>query len=123
MYEYKVVKIIKVIDGDTVDVEISLGYGVCAKFRFRLAGIDTPEIYGAQASEEGQAAKAFVERWFEDRSDCYITVRTYKGSNATVGIGDGAFGRWMGSFIAYKEGSSAVFDDLSLDLINEGYVK
>ena len=43
MYEYKC-KIVKVIDGDTVDVDIDLGFGVWLhKERIRLYGIDTPE--------------------------------------------------------------------------------
>jgi micrococcal nuclease len=43
MYEYRI-KIVKVIDGDTVDVDIDLGFGVwLKKERVRLFGIDTPE--------------------------------------------------------------------------------
>ena len=43
MYEYKV-KIVKIVDGDTVDVDIDLGFGVWLKDeRVRIMGIDTPE--------------------------------------------------------------------------------
>ena len=43
MYEYNV-KILKVIDGDTIDVDIDLGFGVWLhKERVRMMGIDTPE--------------------------------------------------------------------------------
>ena len=43
MYEYKVIEVTKVVDGDTVDVLIDLGFGICYHQRVRLAGIDAPE--------------------------------------------------------------------------------
>ena len=52
MYEYHC-KIIKVIDGDTVDVDIDLGFGVwLKKERVRVNGIDTPEIRGKTPEEK-----------------------------------------------------------------------
>ena len=126
MYEYRVRKILRVVDGDTIDAEISLGFGLSANFRFRLQGIDTPEIYGAGATEQGKAAKAFVEKWFEGRFNHggSVTVRTFKASDATLGIGDGAFGRWLGAFIAWPgEPGGEHYSDLSLDLINEGFAQ
>ena len=53
MYEYKV-KIIKIIDGDTVDVDIDLGFGVWLRNeRVRLYGIDTPESRTRDKVENG----------------------------------------------------------------------
>ena len=43
MYEYRVKKVIKVVDGDTIDVDIDLGFNVSFSQRVRLAGIDTHE--------------------------------------------------------------------------------
>jgi micrococcal nuclease len=43
MYEYRVKKVLKVVDGDTIDVEIDLGFDISFTSRVRLAGIDTPE--------------------------------------------------------------------------------
>jgi micrococcal nuclease len=43
MYEYSVKKVLKVVDGDTIDVDIDLGFNVSYTQRVRLAGIDTPE--------------------------------------------------------------------------------
>jgi len=43
MYEYRVKKILKVVDGDTIDVDIDLGFSISYTQRVRLAGIDTPE--------------------------------------------------------------------------------
>jgi micrococcal nuclease len=43
MYEYRVRKVLKVVDGDTIDVDIDLGFNITYYQRVRLAGIDTPE--------------------------------------------------------------------------------
>jgi len=43
MYEYRVKKVLKVVDGDTIDVDIDLGFNISYYQRVRLAGIDTPE--------------------------------------------------------------------------------
>ena len=63
MYEYKCT-IDRVVDGDTVDVDIDLGFGVwLKKQRIRLYGIDTPESRTRDLEEKkyGNAAKAFVQ--------------------------------------------------------------
>ena len=63
MYEYKI-KIIKVVDGDTVDVDIDLGFGVWLhKERVRLYGIDTPESRTRDLEEKkyGKAASAYLK--------------------------------------------------------------
>ena len=60
MYEYKA-KLVKVVDGDTVDVDIDLGFGVWLKNeRVRIMGIDTPESRTRDKVEKifGLAAKA-----------------------------------------------------------------
>ena len=64
MYEYKC-KIRKVVDGDTVDVDIDLGFGVwLRKQRVRLVGIDTPESRTKDLEEKkyGLAAKEFLTK-------------------------------------------------------------
>lgn len=52
MYEYHVKKIYKVVDGDTIDVDIDLGFNVSFFQRVRLAGIDTPESRTKDAYEK-----------------------------------------------------------------------
>ena len=42
-FKYRVSSLEKVVDGDTIDVNIDLGFDVCTKHRVRLLGIDTPE--------------------------------------------------------------------------------
>lgn len=100
IYLYRVLDILRVVDGDTIDARLSLGFGLTAAFRFRLADVDTPEIYGVNSSPEGHEAKEFVEHWL----DRPLLVETYKSSDSTVGIGDGAFGRWLGDFIDVDSG-------------------
>ena len=43
MYEYRVKQVLRVVDGDTIDVDIDLGFDISFTSRVRLAGIDTPE--------------------------------------------------------------------------------
>ena len=43
MYEYRIKEVVKVVDGDTVDIILDLGFGLFKKERVRIAGIDTPE--------------------------------------------------------------------------------
>lgn len=103
MYEYRVDHVHRVVDGDTIDCRISLGFGLSANFRFRLFGVDAPERYGPDASPEGQEATRFVEGWLAGRK---LIVRTFKSSDKTVGIGDGAFGRWLADFIDAETGQT-----------------
>lgn len=116
MYLYKVVEILRVVDADTVDCRISLGFGMTAAFRFRLAHVDAPEMYGRYADARGRAAYEFARQWLTERADRLI-VRTFKGAQSTVGIGDGAFGRWLAAFLT-DDG-----EDLAAALIAAGHVK
>ena len=43
MFEYRVKQVTKIVDGDTIDVDIDLGFSISYSQRLRLAGIDTPE--------------------------------------------------------------------------------
>lgn len=63
MYEYKA-RVTTVVDGDTVDVEIDLGFRITTKQRCRLSGINAPETKGAEKTAGG-AAKDFVFHWLQ----------------------------------------------------------
>ena len=89
MYEYRC-KVVKIIDGDTVDVDIDLGFGVWLhKERIRLYGIDTPESRTRDLEEKkyGLAAKQFLTRMLND--DGGILLKTHKDA-------EGKFGRILG---------------------------
>ena len=77
MFEYKC-KMVRVVDGDTVDVDIDLGFGVwLRKQRIRMYGIDTPESRTSDKEEKiyGKAATAFLEKW-TNAGD--LTLKTFK---------------------------------------------
>ena len=96
MYEYKAT-IIKIVDGDTVDVDIDLGFDVWVRRqRIRLFGIDTPECRTRNKAEKahGLLAKAYVQK-------ALIVGRTY----ALTTKEKGKFGRFLGEF---KTGKGAI---------------
>lgn len=68
MYTYKCT-IVRVVDGDTIDIAIDLGFNITIKERVRLEGVDTPEVYGPRACHEGMIASQFVKDWFTDQMD------------------------------------------------------
>ena len=91
MYEYRC-KIVKIIDGDTVDVDIDLGFGVWMhKERIRLYGIDTPESRTRDLDEKkyGLIAKSWIEKFMPVGST--QTLITQKDKS-------GKFGRILGKF-------------------------
>lgn len=63
MYEYKVSRLYKVVDGDTIDVDIDLGFDIAIHKLVRLAGIDTPESRTKDAYEKklGLEAKEWLK--------------------------------------------------------------
>ena len=89
MWTYRA-KVIRVIDGDTVDVDIDLGFGIWQKNeRVRIMGIDTPESRTSDIQEKffGQRAKAFLEKWVT-AGDVTLRTKTYDAK--------GKFGRILG---------------------------
>lgn len=116
MYEYRVRRVVRVLDGDTFDCELALGFGVTATLRLRLFGADAPELFGAHAEPLGVAARDFSAAWLTARTGL-LTVQTTKASSATVGIGDGVYGRWLASFLG-DDGAN-----LAVDLARAGFDK
>ena len=88
VFEYKC-NLVKVVDGDTVDVDIDLGFGVwLRKQRIRLYGIDTPESRTRDKVEKvyGLAAKDFLSKML---STGEMSIKTHKDAK-------GKFGRILG---------------------------
>ena len=89
MFEYRC-NVVRVVDGDTVDVDIDLGFGVwMRKQRIRMYGIDTPESRTRDLEEKkyGLAAKDFLYGLLDDPEG--VTLRTHKD-------GKGKYGRILG---------------------------
>lgn len=66
MYIYNC-KVLNVVDGDTIDIEIDLGFNIKVKERVRLLGVDTPEVFGPNAEAAGIVASNFTKKWIEER--------------------------------------------------------
>jgi endonuclease YncB( thermonuclease family) len=108
MYTYFVKSIDRIVDGDTIDISIDLGFDLTKKERVRLAGIDTPEkrTKDLKEKEMGYQATEFLEMHLMEASK--LTVRTEK---------DGKFGRMLGWL--YKSDK----DTMSINqiMIDKGY--
>ena len=111
MYEYKC-KVNKVIDGDTVDVDIDLGFGVVlTDERVRVMGIDTPESRTRNKVEKlfGLASKARLKELLSKH--CVLKTEINKNGEDMKG----KFGRVLGDFVA---ADGRMITDI---LIEEGY--
>lgn len=90
MYKYKA-KVTRVVDGDTIDVTIDLGFKITTHQRIRLKGINTPETYTVKKESEeykkGMASKLFVIDRIKKNKD-EVIVETNKDT--------GKFGRYIG---------------------------
>jgi micrococcal nuclease len=78
MFEYYVKKVTKIVDGDTIDVEIDLGFDISFSSRVRLAGIDTPESRTTDKMEKalGLEAKAYLKSKIESAKT--VVIKTEK---------------------------------------------
>jgi len=92
-YIYKI-KVTRVIDGDTVDADIDLGFDTKLSKRIRLHGIDTPETRTRDLEEKarGLEAKEFVITWLEDMADNCPIIETKVDKK-------GKFGRILGRIL------------------------
>jgi micrococcal nuclease len=116
MYEYKA-EILRVIDGDTVDVDIDLGFGIwMKKERVRLYGIDTPESRTRDKTEKifGLAAKKRLKELLGKK--CVLkTFAARDGEDMK-----GKFGRILGDFYVYY-GEEDRWCMLSTIMMHEGH--
>ena len=89
-YSYRVKKVTKIVDGDTIDVLLDMGFDILYQQRVRLFGIDTPESRTRDKEEKkyGLLSKYFLKA--ELSLGKKITVKTYKGDET------GKFGRILG---------------------------
>ena len=111
MYEYRIT-VLKVVDGDTVDVDIDLGFGIWQRNeRVRIMGIDTPESRTSDDTEKvfGLAAKKRLTELLQEHT-ILVTEVNKKGEDMK-----GKFGRILGDF---KTDDGNVVTEV---LINEGH--
>ena len=114
-YNFRVTKIVKVLDGDTIDVLIDLGFDLFKKERVRIAGVDTPEKRTRDLEEKalGIDATNWLKKKLEDTiagDGDELTIRT-----ELVG-GTGKYGRLLGWLYINEDLIS-----LNEQMIEEGY--
>ena len=113
MYTYKIC-VLKVVDGDTIDAEIDLGFDIKVKKRVRFLGINAPESRTRDLEEKakGLAAKGRVKQLLEGCDN--IQLKSH---------GIGKFGRCLGEIMLDKVDGSEKLTIVSLNelLINEGH--
>jgi micrococcal nuclease len=110
MYEYFVKNVTNVVDGDTIDVLIDLGFDILFQSRVRLAGIDTPESRTRDLKEKalGLESKEYLKKQLKDAKS--VIIKTEK-MNSTE-----KFGRILGWL--YVNGDTVSLND---KMINDGY--
>ncbi len=101
-YNFRVISIDKIVDGDTIDVTFDLGFGICKSERIRVAGIDSPEkrTRNLEEKELGIEASEWLECQLEGAiaGDEDLVIRT------ELEGGKGKFGRLLGwLYIGYPE--------------------
>ena len=114
-YNFRVTEIVKVLDGDTIDVLIDLGFDLFKKERVRIAGVDTPEKRTRDLEEKalGIDATNWLKKKLEDTiagEGDELTIRT-----ELVG-GTGKYGRLLGWLYINEDAIS-----LNEQMITEGY--
>jgi micrococcal nuclease len=110
MYEYYVRKVENVVDGDTIDVLIDLGFDILFASRVRLAGIDTPESRTKDLDEKalGLEAKEYLKKALKDAKS--VVIKTEKMDSSEK------YGRLLGW--VYVDGNTVSLNDM---MINDGY--
>ena len=110
MYEYYVRKVENVVDGDTIDVLIDLGFDILFQSRVRLAGIDTPESRTKDLKEKalGLESKEYLKKSLKDAKS--VVIKTEKMDSSEK------YGRILGW--VYINGDTVSLNDM---MINDGY--
>ena len=110
MYQYYVRKVENVVDGDTIDVLIDLGFDILFQSRVRLAGIDTPESRTKDLKEKalGLESKEYLKKALKDAKS--VVIKTEKMDSSEK------YGRILGW--VYVNGDTVSLNDM---MINDGY--
>jgi micrococcal nuclease len=110
MYEYYVRKVENVVDGDTIDVLIDLGFDILFQSRVRLAGIDTPESRTKDLKEKalGLESKEYLKKALKDAKS--VIIKTEKMDSSEK------YGRILGWLYLDGDGNS-----VNHEMIEKGY--
>lgn len=110
MFEYYVKKVSKVVDGDTIDVDIDLGFDISFSSRVRLAGIDTPESRTTDKMEKtlGLESKEYLKKAIDASKT--VVIKTEKMDSSEK------YGRILGW--VFLDGSDV---SINQKMIDDGY--
>ena len=113
-YNFRVIEINRVVDGDTIDVTIDLGFDLYKKERVRVAGVDTPEKRTRDLEEKALGLDA--TNWMKEKLDAAIKGEDDLVIRTELVGGMGKYGRLLGWLYIGD-------DELSLNekMIEEGY--
>ena len=113
-YNFRVTKIVKVLDGDTIDVLIDLGFDLFKKERVRIAGVDTPEKRTRDLEEKALGIDA--TNWLKDKLESTLSGDDELSIRTELVGGVGKYGRLLGWLYVGE-------DTVSLNelMITEGY--
>ena len=109
-YIYRIKEIHKVVDGDTIDASIDLGFDISLEKRIRLAGVDTPESRTTDLKEKamGLESKEWLKKKLEGAKDILIKTELPDSTEK--------YGRIIGHLYINSEATS-----LNDQMIDEGY--
>ena len=113
-YNFRVTEIVKVLDGDTIDVIIDLGFDLYKKERVRIAGVDTPEKRTRDLEEKALGQDA--TDWMKEHLDGAISAEDDLVIRTELDGGVGKYGRLLGWLYIGDELVS-----LNEQMIEEGY--
>ena len=113
-YNFRVTEVARVIDGDTIDVVIDLGFDLYKKERVRIAGVDTPEKRTRDLEEKKLGIDA--TNWLKDQLDSAISGEDDLVIRTELDGGSGKYGRLLGWLYIGDETVS-----INEKMIAEGY--
>ena len=114
-YNFRVIKINRVVDGDTIDVTIDLGFDLFKKERVRVAGVDTPEKRTRDLEEKELGLDA--TNWLKEKLDGAIAGDDDLVIRTELVGGVGKYGRLLGWLYIGGDAESS----LNEQMIEEGY--
>jgi|TARA_R100000005_G_C4906349_1_gene146083 micrococcal nuclease len=113
-YNFRVTEIVKVVDGDTIDVIIDLGFDLYKKERVRVAGVDTPEKRTRNLEEKELGIDA--TNWLKDQLESAIDGEDDLVIRTEIDGGFGKYGRLLGWLYIGEDTES-----INERMIAEGY--
>ena len=103
MHDYKAT-VERVVDGDTIEFNVDLGFRIFSKVMVRLLVVNTPEVYGVKHDSDeyrrGRIASALTQAWIDEKGPTFL-LTTEKGT--------GKYGRWL-AIVKPLDGSKSLND-------------